>query len=78
LRGPAALESTLKVDLRKVLPGTPLDDAEQVTFPSPVAAGSYEVYLRVEDAQAVAVPMQLAMTGREASGNYVLGNLVIP
>jgi hypothetical protein len=78
LRGPSTVEGSLKVDLRKVLPGTPVNDAEQVTFSSPLAAGSYDVYLRVEDAQAVAVPMQLAMSGRDASGNYVLGKLLVP
>lgn len=78
LRGPSTAEGSLKVDLRKVLPGTPLNDTEQVTLPSSLASGSYDVYLRVEDAQAVAVPMQLAMSGRDASGNYVLGKLVVP
>jgi hypothetical protein len=78
LRGPSTVEGSLKVDLRKVLPGTPLNDAEQVTLPSPLAAGSYDVYLRVEDAQAVSVPMQLAMSGRDASGSYVLGKLLVP
>jgi hypothetical protein len=78
LRGPSTVEGSLKVDLRKVLPGTPMNDAEQVTLPSPLAAGSYDVYLRVEDAQAVSVPMQLAMSGRDASGNYVLGKLLVP
>jgi hypothetical protein len=36
------------------------------------------VYLRVDDAQAVSVPMQLAPSGRDASGNYVLGKLLVP
>jgi len=78
LRGSSTVESPLKVDLRKVLPGTPVKDAEQVTFSAALAAGSYDVYLRVEDAQAVAVPMQLAMTGRDSAGNYVLGKLAVP
>jgi hypothetical protein len=78
LRGASTVESALKVDLRKVLPGTPVHDAEQVTLSSPLPAGAYDVYLRVDDAQAVAVPMQLAMSGRDASGNYVLGKLDVP
>jgi Domain of unknown function (DUF4832) len=78
LRGASTAESSLMVDLRKVLPGTAVKHAEQLTFSSPLAAGSYDVYLRVEDAQAVAVPMQLAMTGRDAAGNYVLGKLLVP
>jgi hypothetical protein len=78
LRGPSTVESSLKVDLRKVLPGMPAKDAEQLTLSAPLAAGSYDVYLRVEDAQAVAAPMQLAMTGRDGAGNYVLGKLVVP
>ncbi len=78
VRGPSTVEGSLQVDLRKVLPGTPSKDTEQVTFSSPLAAGSYDVYLRVEDAQAVAVPMQLAMPGRDTAGNYVLGKLVVP
>lgn len=78
LHGPATVETPLKVDLRKVLPGTPLSDAESLTLSSALAAGSYDVYLRVEDAQSVSVPMQLAMTGRDASGNYALGKLVVP
>jgi len=77
LRGASTIEGALDVDLRKVLPGTALADAEAITLPSSLAAGSYDVYLRVVDAQGVSVPMQLAIPGRDASGNYVLGKLVV-
>lgn len=77
-KGSTTLEVPLAVDLKKVMPDAALDDDESVALPSALAGGSYDVYLRVEDAQQVALPMQLAMQGRDADGNYVLGSITVP
>lgn len=78
LGGPAKVELPLTVDLRKVMPDAPLDDMETLTATNPLPSGSYHAYLRVEDAQGISVPMNLAMEGRDDSGNYALGELTIP
>ncbi|HEY6462456.1 MAG TPA: DUF4832 domain-containing protein [Polyangiaceae bacterium] len=78
--GTTVVEAPLAVDLRTVLPGSPVDDAEVLALSAPLAAaaGGYDVYVRVDDAQAVAPPMQLAMSGRDTTGQYVLGTFVVP
>jgi hypothetical protein len=48
-----------------------------VNAPNALAAGSYDAYLRVEDAQGVALPMNLAQQGRDSDGNYVLGSITV-
>lgn len=78
LKGATAVEMPLAVDLRKVMPDAALDDAETLTAVAPPPSGPYQAYLRVEDGQGVSPPMNLAIPGRDASGNYVLGTLAIP
>ena len=78
LTGAAKVEMPLTVDLRKVMPDAALDDVETVTSSSALPHGSYQAYVRVVDAQGISVPMNLAMQGRDTSGNYVLGTLTIP
>lgn len=76
--GPVSAEVPLTVDLRDAQPGAPLEAHETVTLPT-LSAGRYDVYVRVEDVQAVSLPMSLAMEGREEpSGNYALGSLTVP
>jgi hypothetical protein len=78
-RGASTVEVPLTVDLRKVLPGSPLVDDEPLVLPSGLAAGTYEVYLRVDDAQKVSSSMQLAMNGRATTtGQYTLGSITLP
>jgi len=77
-KGASTVEVPLTVDLRKVLPGAPLTDDETVALPRALAAGTYEVYLRVDDVQKVSPPMQLAMNGRQTSGEYSLGSMTLP
>ena len=72
-QGATTVEAPLALDLRKVLPGAPANDAETVALPSPLASGTYDVYLRVDDVQKVSPPMNLAIAGRDASGAYPLG-----
>jgi hypothetical protein len=78
LKGPAQVEPTLSVDLRQVMPDAPTDHADTLQLAAPLAAGSYQAYLRVEDVQGVSLPMNLAMGGRDADGNYPLGTIQIP
>jgi hypothetical protein len=78
LKGTTTIEGPLTVDLRQVLPGTPLTDNETVKLAAPLAAGIYNVYLRVDDAQQVSVPMQLGMAGRDSTGAYALGQVTVP
>jgi len=77
-KGSTTVEVPLTADLKQVMPDTPLDAQETVPLPSALASGSYDVYLRVEDVQGVSLPMQLAMEGRDANGNYALGSIQVP
>lgn len=74
--GPATVEAPLTVDLRKVQPDAPLADDEQVAVV--LTAGTYQVSLHVDDAQAISPPMSLAMEGRAADGSYPLGSVTVP
>lgn len=74
-KGAAVVEAPLAIDLRKVLPGAPSNDAETIALPSPLAPGTWSVYVRVDDAQKVSPPMNLATVGRDASGAYPLGTI---
>ncbi len=74
-QGTTNVEAPLTLDLRKVLPGTPANDAETIALPSALAPGTYGVYVRVDDAQKVSPPMNLAIAGRDASGAYPLGSI---
>jgi hypothetical protein len=78
VRGASSAFAALKVDLKKVLPGAPLADSENVALGTKLASGKYQVYLRVDDVQKVTPPMQLAMEGRNAAGEYELGSVTIP
>ena len=77
LRGATTIELPLTVDLRKVMPEAPLEDIETL-HPASLPAGSYDLLLRVDDSQSISVPMNLAMQGRDANGNYLLGALQVP
>ncbi len=76
--GPRKSEAPLKLDLRKVMPGAPLSDDEEVTVTGGLASGKYKVYLRIEDTEGVSLPMQLAMEGQSTSGEYELGSVTLP
>jgi Domain of unknown function (DUF4832) len=76
LDGPRTVEVPLAFDLRTVMPGA-LDDDETLSLPVSLVHGTYTVSLRVEDVQSVSPPMQLAMPGRDVSGNHVLGTLTL-
>ncbi len=78
LRGPTNAEAELGLDLRKVMPDAPFDDDETISASAALEPGTYEVYLRIEDVQGVSPPMQLAMDGKNADGEYVLGSLTLP
>jgi Domain of unknown function (DUF4832) len=77
VRGPSNAEATMTLDLRKIMPDAPLDDDETLTASGPLSPGDYEVYFRVEDTQGVSPPMQLAMDGKNADGEYVLGSMTL-
>jgi len=77
LTGPMTVEATAATDLRKVMPDQPLIESSMLSVPS-LAPGTYTVALRVEDVQSISPPMFLAMQGRDADGNYVLGTIDIP
>jgi len=77
LRGTSTIELPLVVDLRKVMPDSPLEDIETLQSAS-VPAGTYDLLLRVDDAQSISPPMNLAMQGRDTNGNYLLGSLQVP
>jgi hypothetical protein len=74
-QGTTTVEAPLAIDLRKVLPGAATNDAETIALPSVLASGTYDVYVRVDDAQKVSPAMNLAIDGRDASGAYALGTL---
>jgi hypothetical protein len=78
LKGASTIETALRVDLRKVMPSTPLADDETLTLATPLGPGTYDVYLRVDDAQKVSAPMQLAMAGQDSTGAYTLGQITVP
>lgn len=77
LRGPANIEAPLTIDLGQTMPDRPLTTTQSVTVAA-LTPGHYEAYLRVDDVQAISPPMFLAMQGRDADGNYVLGSLDLP
>lgn len=77
LKGATTLELPLTIDLRQVMPDAPLDDRETLTAAHALASGSYQAYLRVDDAQGISAPMNLAIPGRDAAGNYVLGTVTV-
>jgi Domain of unknown function (DUF4832) len=76
--GPKKSEVSLKIDLRKVMPDAPLSDDEQVTVSGSLTSGKYKVYLRIEDPEGVSLPMQLAMEGQNAAGEFQLGSVTLP
>jgi hypothetical protein len=76
LRGPTSVELPLSIDLRTVI-DAPVDDAETL-HPASLPPGSYQALLRVEDVQGISLPMYLAMEGRDADGNYLLGTVTVP
>lgn len=78
LKGATNVERPLAMDLREAMPDAPLDHDETVRAPAPLPSGTYQVYLRVEDVQGISPPMQLAMKGRDADGNYGLGSITVP
>jgi hypothetical protein len=78
LKGATTVEVPMTVDLRKAMPDAALGDDETLTAATAPAPGSYQAYLRVDDAQGISPPMNLAMQGRDAAGNYVLGAVTIP
>ena len=76
--GPKKSEVALKVDLRKVMPDAALSDDEAVTVSGGIPSGKYQVYLRIEDTEGVSLPLQLAMEGKNAAGDYQLGSVTVP
>jgi hypothetical protein len=72
------VEVPLVLDLRQVMPQTPLDDDETVALGIALPSGLHPVGLRVEDLQGVSQPMQLAMQARGAEGGYLLGSVTLP
>lgn len=77
-QGDTRVEAPLSFDLRTVLPGAPTSGSETLTLPTSLHAGTYDVYVRVDDVQAVSDPMNLAITGRDASGGYPIGSITLP
>ena len=77
LRGTSSIELPLAVDLRNAMPDGPLQDIETL-HPASLPTGNNDLLLRVDDAQSISPPMNLAMQGRDANGNYLLGTLQIP
>jgi len=77
LRSTSTIELPLAVDLRNVMPDGPLEDVETLPLAS-LPTGNYDLLLRVNDAQSISPPMNLAMQGRDANGNYLLGTLQLP
>jgi hypothetical protein len=75
--GGSGVDVPLAVDLRKVMPDANLPEDESATVAT-LPSGSYEVALRVDDAQGISAPMMLALTGRAADGSYPLGSIVVP
>jgi hypothetical protein len=74
-QGTSTIEAPLGLDLRTVLPGAPTNDAETIALPTALTAGTFDVYVRVDDAQRVSAPMNLAIDGRDGSGAYALGTI---
>jgi hypothetical protein len=76
VRGPATAEATMPADLRRVMPDAPLVDRGEIAGALP--PGTYEVYVRVEDAQGISPPLPLAQAGGDGKGSHVLGTITLP
>jgi hypothetical protein len=70
--------SISRLDLERLLPTTqPLEISDELYLPDRVPPGQYTLSLVVRDLAGYRAPLSLAITGADASGRYLLGELTI-
>jgi hypothetical protein len=66
-----------KADLRKILPGS-MTVIDEVALPTWLAAGRYQLRVRMTDPRGYMAPLRLALEGRLDGGYYGLGVVNVP
>lgn len=77
--GAVAFSGKSSVDLKTLLPtgNTPKAVTDNFQIPATVAAGTYDVYVKVVSAEGYLKPLNLAIQGRTADGGYKLGSVQV-